>query len=104
MSSGIIAPSEQVSRVKDCSPIGSTGPHKYESTVEVAQEINAELEDFRAATQDGSAKRYLSSFPSYSISEMASYVNHSNEQDITDLAFYLSRNGRSFEAIRLWRK
>lgn len=102
ISSGIIAPSEQVSRVKDCFPIGSTGPYKYESTAEVAQEISAELADFRVATRDGPAlKRYLSSVPSYSISELAIYVNHSNEQDINDLAFYLSRNGRSYEAIRL---
>jgi hypothetical protein len=105
VTSGIVAPTEQVARVVGCPTIGMEGPYRYESDSQAKNEINAELVEFRAAKIDQSEiKRYLEYFPSYNVSELISYINSSNVQDINDLAFFLSENGRSYDAIPVLEK
>lgn len=65
-----------------------------------AEDISEELKKFRASAGNKPAlKEYLDSIPSYGVSELVSYITAGNVGDINDLAFYLSENGRAYDAI-----
>jgi hypothetical protein len=100
VTSGTVVPSEQVGRVANCYTIGAAGPYKYESVTEVNQDISNELDEFRVAIGNKSAlNAYLNSLPSYSVLELASHINSENVRNINDLVYFLSENGRSYDAI-----
>ena len=100
ITSGTVVPSEQVARVMNCFAIGVTGSYKYESSAQSAEDISEELRKFRvSAGNKPKLKEYLNSIPSYSVSELVSYITAGNVGDINDLAFYLSENGRTYDAI-----
>ncbi|WP_157657362.1 tetratricopeptide repeat protein [Burkholderia ubonensis] len=99
---GTVVSSEHVFRVKNCVIPGADEPYSYESDTEVARGIAVEIKKFRDSMSSNEIlKRYLDSIPSYSIYEMAGYVNSDNVRDVNDLAFYLSENGRSYDALPL---
>jgi hypothetical protein len=105
ITSGSATPTVQVARVSACSTIGVAGPYKYESDPETKNEIGNELDKFRAVSNDKSAiKKYLDLFPSYGVYELVSYISIYNVQVINDMAFYLSKNARSYEAIPILEK
>ncbi|MBR8311953.1 tetratricopeptide repeat protein [Burkholderia dolosa] len=102
ISSGKITSSEHVSRVKDCPILGAAGPYSYESRAETNKDIAIELKKFRDSVgARETLKRYVDSLPSYSVSELVGYLNSENVQEVNDLAFYLSENGRSLDVIPL---
>ncbi|WP_141715414.1 hypothetical protein [Burkholderia ubonensis] len=102
---GAVVSSERVFRVKNCAILGADEPYSYESDTEVARDIAAEIKKFRGSVSSKEMlRRYLDSLPSYSISEMAWYINSDNVRDINDLAFYLSKNGRSYDVLPLLEK
>jgi hypothetical protein len=102
ISSGTVVSSEQVSRVKNCPILGEIGPYVYESTTETARDIAMELRKLRnSENSKETLMQYIDSFPFYSISELVGYIDSGNVRDVNDLAFYLSENGRSYDAIPL---
>ncbi|WP_404991515.1 tetratricopeptide repeat protein [Cupriavidus pauculus] len=97
---GIVASVESVARVINCSRIGASDTYEYESSALVDKKIDDEILRFRAAESgESTLMEYLDSLPSYSVSELISHINANNVQDINNLSFYLSENGRSYEAI-----
>lgn len=105
ISSDKITSSEQVSRVKDCPILGATGPYPHESRGATTKDIARELKKFRDSVGAlETLKRYVDSLPSYSVSELVDYITYENVQDVNDLAFYLSEDGRSFDAIPILEK
>lgn len=102
---GRIAPPERVSRVKDCPVLGVVGPYSYESRVETTKSIAVVLKKFRNSSGERKIlSQYLNSIRSYDAAELVGYINPSNVEDINDLAFYLSEDGRSLDAIPLLEK
>lgn len=102
---GRIAPFERVSRVKGCPVLGVVGPYSYESRVETAKNIVVELKKFRNSSGERKIlSQYLNSIRSYDAAELVGYINPGNVEDVNDLAFYLSEDGRSLDAIPLLEK
>ncbi|MEX3984674.1 tetratricopeptide repeat protein [Paraburkholderia sp. EG287A] len=102
VSSGAVVSSERVSRVKGCATIGDVGAFTYESPSEVASEISREIRKFKGAKQNRDSLRiFLREMQDYDVSEISGHLSRENVGDINDLAFYLSRNGRSYEAIQV---
>jgi hypothetical protein len=104
-SSGRVVPSEQVLRIRNCAAPGVTGPYSYESTDETHSDIKAELKIFRDSEKSKEKlNRYLDSLQSYDIYELVNYIDASNVRDVNDLAFYLSKSGKSYDSIALLEK
>ena len=102
---GRIAPSERVSRVKGCPVLGMVGPYSYESRVETTKNIAVELKKFRNSSGERKILiEYLNSIRSYDAAELVGYIDPGNVEDVNDLAFYLSEDGRSLDAIPLLEK
>jgi hypothetical protein len=100
VTSGTVVPTEQVARVADCYTIGAIGPYKYVPDAEISQDISNKLEKLRVAAGNKSILiEYLNSFSSDSLFELSSYVNSENVRDINNLAYFLVKNGRSYDAI-----
>lgn len=102
ISASTVVSSEQVARIKGCTLIGSTGQYAYESNGEVMHDITQEINRFKSAQSSKEAlSKYLKSIQDYDISEISAHIDTENVKYVNDLAYFLSENGRSYEAIKL---
>lgn len=98
--SNTVIPSEQISRVTGCFPIGKEGPYTYEKDAQVKSELDDEFNKFRIATRNhADLLRYLKNIPSYVTFEISSNIDEANVRVANDLAYHLVENGRAFDAI-----
>jgi hypothetical protein len=100
--SSTVVPFEQISRVTGCFPVGKKGPYTYETEAQVKSELDDEFRKFRVSTRNKvDLLKYLNSTPSYAISEISSNIDMENVQAANDLAYYLTENGRAFDATSI---
>jgi hypothetical protein len=98
--SNTVIPSEQISRVTGCVPIGKEGPYAYEKKTQVKSELDDEFNKFRVSTRNQTdLLRYLNTIPSYTTFEISSNIDATNVQAANDLAYYLTESGRALDAI-----
>ncbi len=104
ITSGAVVATEMVSRVSGCAQLGVTDSLTFESKDQVRRDIGLELESFKRIMGNAVAlKTFASTLPDFQVSELASYVDSEDVEDINNLAFYLVGNGRSDDAIPVLR-
>lgn len=91
-----------VSMVSGCPHIGDDGPYSYVPESVVKKRINQVLAQLEAASKSPlEIKRYIRTIPFYEPLEISEHLTKENVESANNLAFYLSENGRSYDALQL---
>lgn len=102
LNSGEVASKEYVSRVEGCFAPGDLRPPRYTPSTQSRKAVISQLRYFRTIIKDEAAiKEFIRLFPFYSVAELVPYIDVNTVQEVNDIAFYLSKYDRSYEAIPL---
>ncbi|MDR5799559.1 hypothetical protein [Caballeronia sp. LZ001] len=102
LNSGEVAPKEDVVRVEGCSEPGDLKAHQYMPPAQSKEAVIGQLRHFQRIKKDGAATEdFIKSLPAYSVAELVPYIDATTAEDINDIAFFLSKYNRSYDAIVL---
>jgi len=94
--------SRHVSTVSGCPHIGDDGPYNYAPESTVTKRINQLFARLEIASKSSAEiKQYIQTIPFYEPLEISEHLTKENVESANNLAFYLSQNRRSYDALQL---
>lgn len=99
---GEVVPDAHVARVDGCIEPGSNAQLQYKSKEETKNDILNKMKEFeKIKSNDVEIQNFINALAMYDIYELADNVDSKTVEDINDIAYFLSENKRSYDAVIL---